>query len=132
MIILDYQPLTLGERAGMRYFANYLVPGYVTPCYATVRDTLLPAAMKDVGDKWMKLLSENNNFTVATDIWTSRRGHPRLYAFICTFITNQFEGKAVLLSCMYMPERHTGSNIRDVHELCLKRWNIADQVIRSV
>jgi hypothetical protein len=88
MLVLDYQPLTIGERAGMRHFANCLVPGYVTPRYATVRDTLLPTSMKNVGEMLMKLLAENNNFAVATDIWTSRRGTHLLLSFAHSSLTS--------------------------------------------
>jgi len=131
MIILDYQPLTLGERRGMRFFANCAVPGYVPPCYATVRDSLLPAAMKDVEEKLESALRGNNNFTIATDIWTSRRGHPFI-AFICTYVNDNFEGKTVLLRCVHMPGHHTGERIQDEYDLCVTKWKINDRVIRVV
>jgi hypothetical protein len=131
MIVLDYQPLTLGERQGMRFFANCAFPGYITPCYVTVKDSLLPAAMKEVEQKVASGLNGNRNFTVATDIWTSRRGHPFI-AFIATYVTDQFDGKTVLLGCYHMPGRHTGENIRDIYDLCVSKWKINDKICRIV
>lgn len=131
MMVLDYQPLTLGERQGMRHFANCAVPGYVTPCYSTVTDTLLPAAMKEVEEQVESALRGNRNFTIATDIWTSRRGHPFI-AFICTYINENFEGKAMLLGCNHMPGHHTGDSIYAIFDLCVKKWKIDDSIIRVV
>ena len=48
MMVLDYQPLTIGERRGMRHLVTCAVPGYQPPCYWTVRDTLIPASMRQV------------------------------------------------------------------------------------
>lgn len=131
MIVLDYQPLTVGERAGMRQFADNLLPGYVTPCYATVKDTLLPNAMKAMENKLQTALRDNYSFAIATDIWTSRRGHPFI-AFIATFITENFEGKTVLLGCAHMPGRHTAERIHDAYDTCIGRWNIDDRIVRIV
>lgn len=131
MVVLDYQPLTLGERDGMRLFANCAVPGYVTPCYDTVRDTLLPAALKEVENKLLSALRGNYNFTVATDIWTSRRGHPFI-AFICTYVNENLQGKTVLLACEHMPGHHTGDSIREVFDDICRKWNIHDKIVRVV
>ena len=86
MVVLDYQPLTVGERAGMRLFVNCAVPGYVPPCYATVKDSLLPAALKDVEYKLESALRDNYNFTVATDIWTF--AILSLHSLVPTLMTN--------------------------------------------
>jgi len=131
MMVLDYQPLTIGERRGMRHFANCAVPGYKPPCYSTVRDSLIPAAMREVEETLASALLTNRNFTIATDIWTSRRGHPFI-AFICTYIDENCVGKAALLGCNHMPDHHTGDSIRDVYDLCAKKWKIADRIIRVV
>jgi hypothetical protein len=131
MIALDYQPLTLGERNGMRHFVNCAVPGYMPPCYATVKDSLLPAAIREVEEKLASALHGNNNFTIATDIWTNRRGHPFI-AFIATYIDRNMQGNTVLLDCFHMPGHHTGDNIRDVFDMCLSKWKINDKISRVV
>jgi len=92
----------------MRVFVNCAVPGYVPPCYATVRDSLLPAAMRQAGEKLETVLRGNSNYTAATAIWTSRRGH-LFIAFVCTFISANFEGKTVLLGCVRMLNPVLGS-----------------------
>jgi hypothetical protein len=107
------------------------VPGYLPPCYSTVRDTLLPAVIKEIDDKLRSALHGNHNFTISTDIWTSRRGHPFI-AFICTYINANFEGKTVLLGCVHMPGHHTGDSIREMFDLCVSKWKISDGIIRIV
>ena len=52
---MDYEPLTIGEREGMRHFAGTAQPGYTTPCYDTVRDTLMPNAIEEMEAKLRKL-----------------------------------------------------------------------------
>jgi len=131
MIVQDYQPLTLGERKGMRHFANCALPGYVPPCYSTVRDSLMPSAMREVEQKVELALRDNSNYAITTDIWTSRRGHPFI-AFICTYVTEQFEGKAVLLGCFHMPGHHTAESIHNVFDMCVTKWRINDSITRVV
>ena len=65
MIYMDYEPRTKGEREGMRQFASTAQPGYTTPCYNTVRDTLMPNALEEMEAKLRKLLQMGEGFVLS-------------------------------------------------------------------
>lgn len=50
MIFMDNEPLSAGEREGMRHFVGGAQPGYTPPCYNTVWDTLMPHALEEMED----------------------------------------------------------------------------------
>ncbi len=54
MVYMDYEPLTKGEREGMRHFVSIAQPGYTTQCYNTVRDTLMPNALSEMESRWLR------------------------------------------------------------------------------
>ncbi len=72
MVYLDYEPLTKGEREGMRHFVSVAQPGYTTPCYNTVRDTLMPNALSEMESRLRELLQLGDVFALTLDIWTNR------------------------------------------------------------
>ncbi|KAK7130827.1 hypothetical protein R3I94_016086 [Phoxinus phoxinus] len=131
MIYMDYEPLTKGEREGMRYFANIAQPGYTPPCYSTVRDTLMPHALLELENKLRILLQNCNGLSVALDIWTSRRGHSFL-GIVGSFVDENFQDHTVLLSCEHIQGHHTAKHIYEKYEEVLRRWNIQRGVIRVV
>ena len=131
MIYLDFKPLTEGEREGTRHFASEAQPGYTPPCYNTVRDTLMPAALQEMEGGLRDLLKKGDGFVVSADIWTSRRGHSFL-AIVATFIDGSFRGHTSLLSCDSIKGHHTAERIYQIYESVLKYWNIQGRVIRVV
>ncbi|RXN19675.1 zinc finger BED domain-containing 4-like protein [Labeo rohita] len=128
---MDYEPLTKGEREGMRHFANIAQPGYIPPCYSTVRDTLMPHALLELENKLHDLLQHCNGLSVAIDIWTSRLGHSFL-GIVGGFIDENFKGHTVLLSCEHIQGHHTAKHIYEKYEEVLRCWNVQRGVIRVV
>ncbi|XP_059415495.1 uncharacterized protein LOC132151405 [Carassius carassius] len=131
MIYMDYEPLTKGEREGMRYFAQIAQPGYTPPCNNTIRDTLMPHALIELENKLSALLKHCNGLSVAIDIWTSRRGHSFL-GIVASFIDENFKCHTVLLSCEQIQAHHTAKHIYEKYEEVLRRWNVQHGVIRVI
>ncbi len=131
MIYMDYEPLSAGEREGMRHFAGAAQPGYTPPCYNTVRDTLMPHALEEMEDRLRDLLKKGDGFVLSADIWTSRRGHSFL-GIVASFIDGTFRGHTVLLSCDHIQGHHTADRIYQMYESVLKYWNVERRVIRVV
>ncbi len=127
MVYLDYEPLTKGEREGMRHFVSVAQPGYTTPCYNTVRDTLMPNALSEMESRFRELLLLGDGFALTLDIWTNRRGHSFL-CVVASFVDEVFNGHTVLLSC----EHHTAENIFQKYEGVLQHWNLQRRVVRVV
>ncbi len=110
MVYLDYEPLTKGERESMRHFVSVAQPGYTTPCYNTVRDTLMPNALSEMESRLRELLLLGDGFALTLDIWTNRRGHSFL-GVVARFVDEVFNGHTVLLSCEHLKGHHTAENI---------------------
>ena len=130
---MDYDPLTKGECKGMRHFASVAQPGYTTPCYDTVRDTLMPNTLAEMEDKLRDLLQKagGDGLVVSADIWTSRRGHSFL-GIVSNFVDVMFQERTVLLACEHITGSHTAERIYQKYESVLKNWNVQRRVIRVV
>ncbi|XP_067251732.1 uncharacterized protein [Chanodichthys erythropterus] len=131
MVYLDYEPLTKGEREGMRHFVSVAQPGYTTPCYNTVRDTLMPNALSEMEGRLRELLQLGDGFALTLDIWTNRRGHSFL-GVVASFVDEVFNGHTVLLSCEHLKGHHTAESISQKYEGVLQHWNLQRRVVRVV
>ncbi len=131
MVYLDYEPLTKGEREGMRHFVSVAQPRYTTPCYNTVRDTLMPNALSEMESRFRELLLLGDGFALTLDIWTNRRGHSFL-GVVASFVDEVFNGHTVLLSCEHLKGHHTAENIFQKYEGVLQHWNLQRRVVRVV
>ncbi|KAL1250666.1 hypothetical protein QQF64_018462 [Cirrhinus molitorella] len=131
MVYLDYEPLTKGEREGLRHFVSGAQPGYTTPCYNTVRDTLMPNALSEMEGRLRELLQLGDGFALTLDIWTNRRGHSFL-GVVASFVDEVFNGHTVLLSCEHLNGHHTAENIFQKYESVLQHWNLQRRVVRVV
>ncbi|CAM4609400.1 unnamed protein product [Leuciscus chuanchicus] len=130
-VYVDYEPLTKGECEGMRNFVSVAQPGYTTPCYSTVRDTLMPNALSEMEGRLRELLQLGDGFALTLDIWTNRRGHSFL-GVVASFIDEMFNSHTVLLSCEHLKGHHTAENIFHKYESILHHRNLQRRVVRVV
>ncbi len=107
----------------MRYFVSVAQPGYTTPSYNTVRDTLMPNALSEMESSLRELLLLGDGFTLTLDIWTNRRGHSFL-GVVASFIDDVINGHTVLLSCEHLKGHHTAENIFHKYKGVLQQWNL--------
>ncbi|KAG5269702.1 hypothetical protein AALO_G00205090, partial [Alosa alosa] len=131
MIYMDYEPLSKGEREGMRLFASVAQPGYTPPCYNTVRDILLPHALGTMEAKLRDLLQHGEWFVLSADIWTNRRGYS-FFGIVASFIDGTFRGHTILLGCDHIQGNHTADRIYQKYERVLQYWNVERRVIRVI
>ena len=131
MIVKDLQPAYIIERDGFRDLLELLKPRYVMISRKHLQQTLLPSYQSKAEDMIKQMLETISTCTITLDIWSSRRMHSYL-AVTCHFISEDWEGKSILLSCQQLTDRHTAENILSGFEEVITHYSIPDKVYRVV
>ena len=63
------------------------------------------------------------SFSGTTDLWTSTAGDP-YFTYTCHYITSQWEMQSFCLQTHYIPQDHTGENIKEALSATLLQWNL--------
>ncbi len=107
MIVKDLQPESIVEDEGFRDFVSALDKKYVLPTRATIRNTLLPAAFKEVMDEVMEEISEVEHLALTTDMWTSSTTDAYNTVTAHFWSTAVKKLKSKVLQCTRFEGRHT-------------------------
>ena len=62
-------------------------------------------------------------FSGTTDIWTSAAGDP-YFTCTCHYINPQCKMQSFCLQTHYIPQEHTGENIKEALSATLQQWNL--------
>ena len=131
MICKDYQPFSIVEDEGFRYYSRLMNPSYSLPSRSTVTRTIMPHLYEKTLSSTKEQMLEASAVCLTTDGWTSSTNQSYI-AYTAHFINDQYDLKSCLLECSPYTDRHTAENLRDELYRVTSEWNIKDKIVAVV
>ena len=100
-------------------------PRYQLPSRNYFNRVAIPAMVNEVKGEIDQQIQkkELSHFSVTTDLWTSTAGDP-YFTYTCHYIDSQWEKQSFCLQTHYIPQDHTGENIKEALLATLIQWNL--------
>ena len=131
MITATCNPVTLVDNAAFRKFVNTLEPKFVMPTSAKL-NSLLNEEVLTI--KHRDLISEGRRFTICLDGWAKNGLTVSFLGISISFFHSKSEKPIHALFNLYLVKHpHSGEQISDCLEKCLKHWNISgDKILLAI
>ena len=121
----DMLPISTVEKAGFKAMIQRFYPRYQLQSRSYFSRVAIPAMVEEVKREIdLQIRSkELSFFSGTTDLWTSAAGDP-YFTYTCHYINSQWEMQSVCLQTHYIPQDHTGENIKEALSATLQQWNL--------
>ncbi|XP_065679933.1 zinc finger BED domain-containing protein 4 [Hydra vulgaris] len=132
MIIATCNPVTLVDNASFRKLVNTLDYKFSLPASAKIT-SLLNEEFTVLTRKLRDFISEGRRFTICLDGWTKKGLTASFLGIsVCFFHFKSEKPIHALLNLYLVKHPHTGEQIANCFEKCLKYWNISREKILLV
>ena len=128
MIALDLQPMSIVDDIGFRQFVHCLQPKYKLPGRNHVSDKLIPAIYSGIKEGVQKKLTNVEDISVTTDMWSSPGGSHSLMSLTGHWVDEEHINKRAVLNAAKFEGRHTGENIMTEMDRMFNEWDIETKV----
>ena len=122
------QPTSAVDKPGFKQLVEKLNPRYELPGRNHFSRTALPDLNDETRRSVQSSLSSGQVefFAGTTDLWTSRATQPYI-TYTVHYIDSAWELKSYTLKTQYMPQDHTGENLKEAMLEILHDWNLPVQ-----
>ena len=127
----DMQPYSTVNDHGFRQLLQVLEPRYVIPDRKSLATKYMPALYDQEKTRVEQKVKVVENFSLTTDIWTSRAKHAYTSLTI-HYIDDDFELQGYLLGTCEFPESHTADNINDELLDMISDWGLKESEISGI
>ena len=124
-------PIHIVDNKDFRQLIENLDCKYDMPGRNHFRYDAIPALYNEVRSEIEKELSEASSFSLTMDAWSAITTDPFL-CVTCHFVGSDFVLKSRCLTCVYVPEDHTGINIASRVEEVLEEFQLKKEELLSV
>ncbi|KAH7706122.1 Zinc finger BED domain-containing protein 4 [Aphelenchoides avenae] len=124
MLALDIMPFHTVEKQGFRRFLAYLAPKYQIKSRRYYTETEFAKCYDELKTKVKSELVNANFISFTTDVWSSTDCSHSLLSVTAHFVDDAMLPHFVVLAAKPIDGRHTGANIKDLIECCLKEFEI--------
>ena len=123
MIASDCQPISVVEDIGFSRLMNTVKPNYVLPSRKYFAEKILPEMYIKVRNKVKNIVSNSENISFTSDIWTNNSNHSFI-SLTGHCIDNNFERKVLVLRVAPFHGSHTSARISEVIENIISDFEI--------
>ncbi|XP_026484617.2 E3 SUMO-protein ligase ZBED1-like [Vanessa tameamea] len=127
MLATDFQPFSMVDDKGFRNFVRHINPNYRIPEKRTIRYELMPKLFNELKAKLKRILSDIDNLSLTTDVWTSNSMESYITITVHFFYRDDL--KSCVLTTTLLTESHTADHLKDVVHQIFTEWEIRDKVI---
>ena len=127
---LTCNPVTLVDRVAFRKFVNTMEPKFPMPASAKLNSLLNEEVLTR---KHCDLISKGRRFTICLDGWAKKGLTASFLGISIRFFHSKSEKQRHALLNLYLVKHpHTGEQVSDCLEKCLKHWSISGDKILLV
>ena len=121
----DMQPTSAVDKPGFKQLVEKLNPRYELPGRNHFSRTALPDLYDETRRSVQSSLSSGQVefYAGTTDLWTSHATQPYI-TYTVHYIDSAWELKSYTLKTQYMPQDHTGENLKEAMLEILHDWNL--------
>ena len=121
----DMLPISTVEKTGFKTMLHRFHPRYQIPSRSYFSRVAIPAMVGEVRCEIEQQIQngELSFFSGTTDLWTSTAGDPYI-TYTCHFINSKWEMQSFCLQTHFIPQDHTGENIKEALSATLLQWNL--------
>lgn len=129
MICKDAMALQTVEKPGFKRFIKYVFNGkYQAPSKKQFTNVWVEKLYNETQASVQNQISSLQWYSATTDMWSSIGMTPYISLTI-HYIDDMWNLQSKMLQTMYMPQDHTGNNIRDVIEDSLVSWGLKKECL---
>ena len=122
----DMLPIRTVEKPGFKAMVSRFNPKYQLPSRSYFSRVAIPYLYTTTRESVQRSIKEDMVFFASTtDLWSSAAMEPYL-SFSVHFITPSWELQTCCLQSQFMPQNHTGANIKACLQEVLLRWNLPE------
>ena len=121
----DMLPISTVEKTGFKAMLQRFYPRYQLPSRSYFSRVAIPAMVNEVRGEidQQRQNQELSYYSGTTDLWTSTAGDP-YFTYTCHYIDSQWEMQSLCFQTHYIPQDHTGENIKEALSATLLQWNL--------